>query len=73
MEKIEPQAVVQQSVTMFPVLVTLQNLEGLLKPGMNGETSVLVDQRDERARGAERRRAQPARGGGDGADARPRP
>jgi HlyD family secretion protein len=30
---------------MFPVLVTLQNLEGLLKPGMNGETSVLVDQR----------------------------
>src|SRR4029453_452632 len=39
------QAVVQQNVTMFPVLVTLQNLEGLLKPGMNGETSVLVDQR----------------------------
>ncbi|HEX7941922.1 MAG TPA: efflux RND transporter periplasmic adaptor subunit, partial [Gemmatimonadaceae bacterium] len=45
-EKIEPQAVVQQNVTMFPVLVTLQNLEGLLKPGMNGETSVLVDQRN---------------------------
>jgi HlyD family secretion protein len=45
-EKIEPQAVVQQNVTMFPVLVTLQNLEGLLKPGMNGETSVLVDERD---------------------------
>ena len=44
-EKIEPQAVVQQNVTMFPVLVTLQNREGLLKPGMNGETSVLVDQR----------------------------
>jgi HlyD family secretion protein len=44
-EKIEPQAVVQQNVTMFPVLVTLQNIEGLLKPGMNGETSVLVDQR----------------------------
>ena len=46
-EKIEPQAVVQQNVTMFPVLVTLENLEGLLKPGMNGETSVLVDQRDD--------------------------
>ena len=45
-EKIEPQAVVQQNVTMFPVLVTLQNIEGLLKPGMNGETSVLVDQRN---------------------------
>ncbi|MEP6620397.1 MAG: efflux RND transporter periplasmic adaptor subunit [bacterium] len=44
-EKIEPQAVVQQNVTMFPVLVTLENGEGLLKPGMNGETSVLVDQR----------------------------
>ena len=45
-EKIEPQAVVQQSVTMFPVLVTLSNLEGLLKPGMNGEVSILIDRRD---------------------------
>ena len=43
-EKIEPQAVVQQGVTMFPVLVTLDNREGYLKPGMNGEVSVLVDQ-----------------------------
>ncbi len=46
-EKIEPQAVVQQSVTMFPVLVTLDNLEGYLKPGMNGEVSVLVDTRED--------------------------
>ena len=46
-EKIEPQAVVQQSVTMFPVLVTLDNREGLLKPGMNGEASVLVDRRED--------------------------
>jgi HlyD family secretion protein len=46
-EKIEPQAVVQQSVTMFPVLVTLSNLEGLLKPGMNGEVSILIDRRDD--------------------------
>lgn len=45
-EKIEPQAVVQQSVTMFPVLVTIQNREGLLKPGMNGEVSVLIERRD---------------------------
>ncbi len=45
-EKIEPQAVVQQSVTMFPVLVSLGNREGLLKPGMTGEASVLVDRRD---------------------------
>jgi HlyD family secretion protein len=41
-EKIEPQAVVQLNVTMFPVLVTLENKENLLKPGMNGEVSVLV-------------------------------
>lgn len=45
-EKIEPQAVVQQSVTMFPVLINLANQEGLLKPGMNGEASVLVDRRE---------------------------
>ena len=44
-EKIEPSAVIQQNVTMFPVLVNLQNSEGLLKPGMNGETSVLVEQK----------------------------
>ncbi|HKW46412.1 MAG TPA: efflux RND transporter periplasmic adaptor subunit [Gemmatimonadaceae bacterium] len=43
-EKIEPNATVQQNVTMFPVLVTLDNGEGLLKPGMNGEVSVLIDQ-----------------------------
>jgi HlyD family secretion protein len=45
-EKIEPQAVVQQSVTMFPVIVSLDNNEGLLKPGMNGEVSMLIDRRD---------------------------
>jgi HlyD family secretion protein len=43
-EKIEPQAVIQQNVTMFPVLITLSNEENLLKPGMNGEVSVLVDE-----------------------------
>jgi len=46
-EKIEPQAVIQQNVTMFPVLVTLSNLEGLLKPGMNGEVTVVIDQLDD--------------------------
>ncbi|NUQ50472.1 MAG: efflux RND transporter periplasmic adaptor subunit, partial [Phycisphaerae bacterium] len=46
-EKIEPIAVVQSSVTMFPVLVTLDNREGLLKPGMNGEVMVLVDRRED--------------------------
>lgn len=42
-EKIEPQAVIQQNVTMFPVLITLDNHENLLKPGMNGEVSVLIN------------------------------
>ncbi len=45
-EKIEPQAVVQQNVTMFPVLVNLENREGLLKPGMNGSIAVLIDEHD---------------------------
>jgi HlyD family secretion protein len=45
-EKIEPQAVVQQSVTMFPVIISLDNKDGFLKPGMNGEVSMLVDRRD---------------------------
>lgn len=39
-EKIEPQATVQQSVTMFPVLVSIDNVSGLLMPGMNGEVSI---------------------------------
>ena len=45
-EKIEPQAVVQQNVTMFPVLVAVSNRDGLLMPGMNGEVSVLVERRE---------------------------
>ena len=44
-EKIEPQAVVQQNITMFPVIVLLDNRSGLLKPGMNAEVEVLVDER----------------------------
>ena len=44
-EKIEPQAVVQQGVTMFPVLVTLSNQDGALRPGMNGEVSVTIEER----------------------------
>lgn len=46
-EKIEPQAIVQQNVTMFPVIVLLDNRAGLLKPGMNAEVEVLVDERAE--------------------------
>lgn len=45
-EKIEPQAVVDQSVTMFPVLVSIANREGLLMPGMNGEVAIHVERRD---------------------------
>jgi HlyD family secretion protein len=44
-EKIEPQATVQQNVTMFPVLISLNNSEGLLRPGMNGEVKVRTDER----------------------------
>jgi len=45
-EKIEPQAVVEQNVTMFPILVSLPNADGALKPGMNGEVSILIDTRE---------------------------
>ena len=43
-DKIEPQAVVQQNVTMFPVIVTLDNSLGLLRPGMNGEVQIQIAQ-----------------------------
>ncbi len=44
-EKMEPQAVNQQNVTMFPVIVRLDNREGLLKPGMNAEVEMLLVER----------------------------
>lgn len=40
--KIEPQAVVDQNVTMFAVLVSIQNPDGLLKPGMNAEVDISI-------------------------------
>ncbi len=43
-QKIEPQAVVEQNVTMFPVIVSLDNTSGLLKPGMNAEVEVFIDE-----------------------------
>jgi HlyD family secretion protein len=43
--KIEPQAVVDQNVTMFPVLIELANPERLLKPGMNAEVSISIAHR----------------------------
>jgi multidrug efflux pump subunit AcrA (membrane-fusion protein) len=40
LEKIEPQAVVTQGVTFFPVMVSISNKDGLLMPGMNGEVTI---------------------------------
>ncbi len=45
-EKIEPQAVTTQNVTMFNVIVSIDNKSGLLKPGMNGDVEILVNQAD---------------------------
>lgn len=43
--KIEPQATVQQNVTMFPVLVRITNPGHLLKPGMNTEVEIHIGER----------------------------
>jgi HlyD family secretion protein len=43
--KIEPQAQVQQNVTMFPVLVNIGNPGHLLKPGMNTEVEIHIGER----------------------------
>jgi HlyD family secretion protein len=45
-EKIEPQAVVEQNVTLFPVLISLKNDERLLRPGMNVDVKFEVARRD---------------------------
>jgi HlyD family secretion protein len=45
-EKMEPQAIVDQNVTMFPVMVILENEDGALMPGMNGEVSILVERKN---------------------------
>lgn len=44
--KIEPQAVIEQNVTMFAVLVSIQNPDGLLMPGMNAEVEVSIVRAD---------------------------
>ena len=46
-EKIEPQATVEQNVTLFPVLISLPNAEHLLRPGMNVEARFEVARRDD--------------------------
>ncbi|MEP7327142.1 MAG: efflux RND transporter periplasmic adaptor subunit [Gemmatimonadota bacterium] len=44
--KIEPLATLNQNVTMFPVIVRIQNQNGLLRPGMNAEVEIHVGRRD---------------------------
>ena len=44
-EKIEPQAVVDQNVTMFAVLINVANEDGLLRPGMNVDATFNVAER----------------------------
>ena len=45
--KVEPQATTVQNVTMFPVLIDLENREGLLRPGMNADVDVVVADRNQ--------------------------
>jgi len=44
--KIEPQAIVDQNVTMFAVLISIGNEAGLLMPGMNAEVSIKIAERE---------------------------
>ncbi len=44
-KQVQPQAVIQNSVTMFPVLVSLPNTDLALLPGMNGEVSIITENR----------------------------
>jgi len=44
--KIEPLATTSQNVTMFPVLVRIENRGGLLRPGMNSDVEIHVGRRD---------------------------
>jgi len=44
--KIEPQATVEQNVTMFAVLTRIENEERLLRPGMNGDVEIVLGLRE---------------------------
>ncbi len=44
--KIEPQAIVEQNVTQFSVLIKIANRGGLLKPGMNASVEIQIANRD---------------------------
>jgi HlyD family secretion protein len=45
--KVEPQAEAEQTVTTFSVLMTLDNDNGLLRPGMNADVEIRVAERRE--------------------------
>jgi HlyD family secretion protein len=45
--KIEPQALVEQNVTQFSVLIKIANRGGLLKPGMNAEVKIQIANRED--------------------------
>jgi HlyD family secretion protein len=40
--RVGAEAIVEQNVTTFPVIVRIPNLSGLLKPGMNAEVEILI-------------------------------
>jgi len=43
--KIEPQAMAEQTVTTFAVLIMLDNSHGMLRPGMNAEVEIIAAER----------------------------
>lgn len=43
-QKIEPQATADQTVTTFAVRIVLQNESGLLRPGMNADVEIMVSE-----------------------------
>ncbi|WP_420633883.1 efflux RND transporter periplasmic adaptor subunit [Candidatus Palauibacter sp.] len=45
--KIEPQAVVEQNVTMFAVLTHIANEEDLLRPGMNADVEIVIGRQED--------------------------
>ena len=45
--KIEPQAVVEQNVTMFAVLTRISNEEDLMRPGMNADVEVVIGRQED--------------------------
>jgi HlyD family secretion protein len=44
--KIEPQSLVEQNVTMFPVLIRIPNVGARLRPGMNAEVEISIGRRE---------------------------